>query len=51
MFLKSATEGLDEDRDAVLSSEEKEEKRREETLANLDLKGAKDENFRNNSGV
>ena len=38
MFMKSATEGLDEERDAILSSEEKEEKRREETLTNLDLK-------------
>ncbi len=41
MFMKSATEGLDEERDAILSSEDKEEKRIEETLANLDLEGAK----------
>ena len=51
MFVKSATEGLDEERDAELSSEENERKRREETLRQLGLQGVKNENIRSNSGI
>ena len=51
MFIKSATEGLDEERDAELSAEENEKKRREETLRQLGLQGVKNENIHSNSGV
>ncbi|MCR4693665.1 MAG: sugar transferase [Firmicutes bacterium] len=37
MFVKSATEGIDEERDKMLVSEENEKKRREETLRQLGL--------------
>lgn len=51
MFIKSATEGLDEERDSILSSAENEEKRRMETVKKLGIKGEKNENIHNNSGV
>ncbi|MCR4718442.1 MAG: sugar transferase [Firmicutes bacterium] len=42
MFIKSATEGVDEDRDTVLSSPEREKERRDKTLRQL---GEENENF------
>lgn len=49
MFVKSATEGLDEENDRMLSADEKEEKRRSETVYNL--KGQNNENINSNTGV
>lgn len=42
MFMKSATEGVDEEEDALLSSPEKEQERRDKTLKQL---GEKNEDF------
>ena len=48
MFIKSAAEGIDEEYDKIMSSEENEKKRREETLRHM---GDKDENIYHHTGV
>ena len=48
MFTKSATEGVDEEYDKIMSSEENERKRREETIRQM---GEKNENIYYNTGV
>ncbi|MBO4897881.1 MAG: sugar transferase [Clostridia bacterium] len=51
MFVKSATEGIDEERDRELCSIERERKRRQETLKLLGLRGTENEDIDNNTGV
>ena len=48
MFIKSASEGIDEEYDKIMSSEENEKKRREETLHHME---EKNENINNHTGV
>ena len=48
MFVKSSAEGIDEEKDKILTSKENEEKRREETMKQL---GVSHDNISNNSGI
>ena len=51
MFVKSATEGIDEERDAMLSASEKETERRSETAQQIYGAEENDEDIRDYSGV